>query len=76
MVRKLVLAFTGLGVASAVAIYLFTIPLLRRLPKPSRVSVDGITTIDDVVNGSSCDLAGLKDMDGSGELPGAAAELA
>jgi len=38
--------------------------------------VDGITTIDDVVNGSSCDLAGLKDMDGSGELPGAAAELA
>ena len=49
MVRKLVLAFTGLGVASAVAIYLLTIPLLRRLPKPSRVSVDGITTIDDAV---------------------------
>ena len=49
MVRKLVLAFTGLGVASAVAIYLFTIPLLRRLPKPSRVSVDGITTIDEAV---------------------------
>src|SRR5664280_1480522 len=49
MVRKLVLAFTGLGVASAVAIYLLTIPLLRRLPKPSRVSMDGITTIDDAV---------------------------
>jgi hypothetical protein len=32
MVRKLVLAFTGLGVASAVAICLLTIPLLRRLP--------------------------------------------
>ena len=41
MVRKLVLAFTGLGVASAVAIFLLTIPLLRRLPKPSRVSMDG-----------------------------------
>ncbi len=49
MVRKLVLAFTGLGVASAVAIYLLTIPLLRRLPKPSRVSMDGITTIGDAM---------------------------
>ena len=49
MVRKLVLAFTGLGVASAVAIFLLTIPLLRRLPKPSRVSMDGITTIGDAV---------------------------
>jgi transglutaminase-like putative cysteine protease len=49
MVRKRVLAFTGLGVASAVAVYLLTIPLLRRLPKPSRVSMDGITTIDDAV---------------------------
>ena len=49
MVRKLVLAFTGLGVASAVAICLLTIPLLRRLPKPSRVSMDRITTIDDAI---------------------------
>jgi hypothetical protein len=49
MVRKLVLAFVGLGVASVVAIYLLTIPLLRRLPKPGRVSMDGITTIDDAV---------------------------
>ena len=50
MVRKLVLAFAGLGLASAVALFLLTIPLLRRLPKPSRVSMDGITTIDDAVN--------------------------
>jgi hypothetical protein len=49
MVRKLVLAFTGLGVATVLAIYLLTIPLLRRLPKPSRVPMDGITTIDDAV---------------------------
>jgi hypothetical protein len=49
MVRKLALAFGGLGVAAVVALYLLTIPLLRRLPKPGRVSMDGITTIDDAV---------------------------
>jgi hypothetical protein len=49
MIRKLVLAFVGLGVASVVALSLLTIPLLRRLPKPGRVSMDGITTIDDAV---------------------------
>jgi transglutaminase-like putative cysteine protease len=49
MLRKIVLAFTGLGVASAVTLYLLSIPLLRRLPKPDRVPMDGITTIDDAV---------------------------
>ena len=49
MVRKLVLAFVGLGAAGVVAISLLTIPLLRRLPKPGRVSMDGITTIGDAV---------------------------
>jgi transglutaminase-like putative cysteine protease len=49
MVRKFVLALTGIGVAGVVAIYVLTIPLLRRLPKPGRVSMDGITTIDDAV---------------------------
>jgi hypothetical protein len=49
MVRKIVLAFTGLGVASVVAIYLLTIPLLCRLPKPGRVSMDGVITIEDAV---------------------------
>jgi len=49
MVRKMVLVFTGLGVASVVALYLLTIPVLRRLPKPGRVSMDGIITIDDAV---------------------------
>jgi hypothetical protein len=49
MVRKIVLAFVGLGAAGVVAISLLTIPLLRRLPKPSRVSMDGITTIEDAV---------------------------
>ncbi len=49
MIRKIVLAFTGLGVASVVALYLLTIPLLRRLPKPGHVSMDEITTIEDAV---------------------------
>jgi hypothetical protein len=49
MGRKLVLAFVGLGVVSVVALYLLTIPRLRRLPKPGRVPMDGITTIDDAV---------------------------
>ena len=49
MLRKIVLAFTGLGVASAVTLFLLSVPLLRRLPKPDRVSMDGITTIDDAV---------------------------
>ncbi len=49
MIKKLVLAFVGLGAAGVVAIYLLTIPLLRRLPKPGRVSMDGITTIEDAV---------------------------
>ncbi len=49
MVRKLVLALGGPGVAGVVALALLTIPLLRRLPKPGRVSMDGITSIDDAV---------------------------
>ena len=49
MLKKILLIFVGLGAAGIVAIYLLTIPLLRRLPKPGRVSMDGITTIDDAV---------------------------
>ena len=49
MLRKLVLILVGLGAAGVVAISLLTIPLLRRLPKPGRVSMDGITTIEDAV---------------------------
>ena len=49
MIRKVMLVCTGLGVASVVTLYLLTIPLLRRLPRPGCVSMDGITTIDDAV---------------------------
>jgi hypothetical protein len=49
MLRKIVLAFTCLGLASATTLFLLSIPLLRRLPKPGRVSMDGITSIEDAV---------------------------
>jgi hypothetical protein len=49
MFRKLVQVFTGLGVVGVFIVFLLTVPLLRRLPKPGRVSMNGITTIDDAV---------------------------
>jgi F420H(2)-dependent quinone reductase len=49
MFKKMLLALAGLGAAGVLTVYLLTIPLLRRLPKQSRVSMDGITTIDDAV---------------------------
>jgi hypothetical protein len=38
-----------MGVTGATAVGALTIPMLRRLPEQSRVSMDGITTIDDAV---------------------------
>ena len=49
MFKKLLLAFAGIGAAGVFIVFLLTLPLLRRLPKQSRVSLDGITTIDDAV---------------------------
>ena len=49
MLKKMLLALTGVGAAVVLTVYLLTIPLLRRLPKQSRVSLDGVTTIDDAV---------------------------
>jgi hypothetical protein len=49
MFKKMLLALTGIGAMAVLTVYLLTIPLLRRLPKQSRVSMDGITTIDDAV---------------------------
>src|SRR5450755_482500 len=49
MLRKLVFVFIALAAAGGVVLLLLTIPLLRRLPKQSRVSMDGITTLDDAV---------------------------
>jgi hypothetical protein len=49
MFRKMLLVFTGIGAAGGFTAFLLTIPLLCRLPKQSRVSMYGITTIDDAV---------------------------
>ena len=49
MVKKMLLAITGAAGVVFVLLYLLTIPMLRRLPKQSHVSMDGITTIDDAI---------------------------
>jgi transglutaminase-like putative cysteine protease len=49
MFKKMLLALTGIGAAGVLTVFLLTISLLRRLPKQSRVSLDGVTTIDDAV---------------------------
>ena len=49
MFKKMLLAFAGIGAAGVFTVFLLTIPLLRRLPKQSRVSLDGVLTIDDAV---------------------------
>jgi hypothetical protein len=49
MFKKMLLAFANIGAAGAFTVFLLTIPLLRRLPKQSRVSLDGVMTIDDAV---------------------------
>jgi hypothetical protein len=50
MLRKLMFTFIGVGALGSATLALLTIPLLRRLPKPSHVSMDGITTLDDAVD--------------------------
>jgi hypothetical protein len=49
MFKKMLLAFASIGAAGIFTVFLLTIPLLRRLPKQSHVSLDGVMTIDDAV---------------------------
>ena len=49
MFKKILLALTSICAVGVLTVYLLTIPMLRRLPKQSSVSMDGITTIDDAV---------------------------
>jgi len=49
MFKKILLALTSIGAVGVLTVYLLTIPMLRRLPKQGRVSMDGIITIDDAV---------------------------
>ena len=61
MLRKMLLAFTGVGAAGVFTVFLLTIPLLRRLPRQSSESMDGITTIDDAVK--ACQRSQLQGWD-------------
>lgn len=47
--KKLTVMIATIGVAGIVALYLYTLPALRRLPKPKERSLNGVTTIDDAV---------------------------
>ncbi len=58
MFKKIGLLLTGLSAAVVLTVYLFSVPMLRRLPKLSRVTMDGITTIDDAVE--ACRRTGLQ----------------
>jgi hypothetical protein len=49
MLGKLLLALTGAIVTGAGILYLFSLPLLRRLPPEKRAPLDGVTTIDDAI---------------------------
>ncbi len=49
MFKKIAILLTGISTVGVISIYLLTIPMLRRLPKQRRVSIYGITTIDEAV---------------------------
>ena len=49
MGKQLALIGSAIGAAVLVATYLLVVPLQRRLPRPGRVAIDGITTIADAV---------------------------
>ncbi|HEV8192325.1 MAG TPA: transglutaminase family protein [Ktedonobacterales bacterium] len=49
MIEKLLLTLTGVMVAGVGTLYLSSLPLLRRLPRQNRVSLDDVTSIDDAV---------------------------
>ena len=61
MFKKIALPLTGLSTVGVLSVYLLTIPMLRRLPKQSHVTMDGITTIDDAVE--ACRRTQLKGWD-------------
>ena len=62
MVKKVLLVLAALAIGStasaAATLYVLTLPMARRLPKPGRVSLDGVTTIDDGV--AACRRSGLR----------------
>jgi len=61
MIKRLLLIGTGAASAGIVLLSLLTASMLRRLPKPGRVALDGVTTVDDAVE--ACRRTGLKGWD-------------
>lgn len=49
MLKKLLIGLSGLGAAGAVILFWLNLSMLRRLPKPGRVCLDEVTTLDDAV---------------------------
>ena len=58
MVKKVALALAAAMAVAAGALSLITLPMVRRLPTPTRVSLDGVTTIDNAVE--ACRRSGLQ----------------
>lgn len=61
MLKKLFLLLAGITTGAACVLSILTRPLLRRLPKEGRVSLDGILTIDDAI--AACHKSGLQDWE-------------
>jgi hypothetical protein len=49
MIKRLAVILLATNIVGAAALYLYTLPVLRRLPKAKERSLGGITTIDDAV---------------------------
>jgi len=48
-IKRLAIMLITLGMVGMAALYLYTLPALRRLPKAKEQSFNGVTTIDDAV---------------------------
>lgn len=48
-IMRVVIFAAAAGILSVIAVYVYTFPALRRLPKAGKRSLDGVTTIDDAV---------------------------
>jgi transglutaminase-like putative cysteine protease len=58
LLQTILLVFAITVLPAALAIYLYTLPGTRRLPKQRRVSLEGITSIEDAV--AACRRSGLE----------------
>lgn len=61
MLKKLIAFLIGLLMAAILALYLLSLPLLRRLPRQKKVALDGVTTIEEAVE--ACRRSNLQDWE-------------